>query len=867
MPQVTLTFMKINPTKLTFALVIGFLTSQALSQEFTIGEFVETEAGPRSSLVLSGDTLLVPYFPATTDYLGRSGVLSVVNRTDLSGSVNIVAYDDSGFRVGPIEMNLHGNQSIYIDSAELENGDPEKGISTGIGLPFVGDWRLTMTSDLDIHVVSYIRSSDGLMSPIHDSVPIQVGKYAQIGFLNASDNMEADSLLRLVNPGDQSSAVTIYAFDEDGNAGGKVQLTLQQQTAVTLDTATLEEGDAELLGKFGASSGRWRLELTADKPILAMNLLASPIGSIANLSTRPLEQHKMDAAPPKLEITAQDRFDIQWNHNVGATDELRQAFDILYSVGDGALWNEACVTHVFSDRGERSLRVWIQTRTALPSGEIIQARYRQRGGPFCVSGLSHDWSGIGEISVPGSGDPGGGDEPVEDDHGNTFAGATSIAIPSTVEGDIEVAGDLDYFSLEISERSVLTVETTGNTDTQGTIFDGNQDQLLSDDDGGAGTNFKIERALDAGTYYLEVRGYRDRTGTYTLNASFVADDGSGSGAGDGSTYGVNDSIDSLPLRAWIPDRIAGGSSEINDGVVTIELDDGGLFEEGEYRYTCDHAGGCRIHNRIVERGTIIEKVGRTKLYWTRNGSWRSDAIRRANLDGSAAEYLITAALSFFDGIALDVAAGKMYWVDRDTDKIQRANLDGTEVEDLVTTGLSSPHGIALDVVAGKMYWSDLGTNKIQRANLDGSAVVDLIATGLSSPDGIALDVAAGKMYWVDRGTDKIQRANMDGSAVQDLIATGLDGLSGIALDVAAGKMYWTDAVTDKIQRANMDGTEVEDLVTTGLSFPNGIALDVAAGKMYWTDTAAEKIQRANLDGTTVEHVRYAIVPHGIAIGF
>ena len=866
MPRTTSRLMRIDLMKFTFALMIGFLTSGALSQEFVIGEFVETEADPASSMVLGGDTLLVPYFPATTDHLGRSGMLRIVNRTASSGSVHIVAYDDSGLRMGPIEMNLHGNQSIHVDSAELENGNPEKGISAGIGLPSSGDWRLAMTSDLDINVVSYIRSSDGLMSPVHDSVPIKAGKYAQIGFLNASDNMEAESLLRLVNPGDQSSAVTIYAFDDDGNAGGKVQLTLRQQTAVTLNAATLEEGDAELLGKFGEASGRWRLELTADKPILAMNLLASPIGSVANLSTRPLEQHEMDAAPPELEITAQDRFDIQWDHNVGVSDELRQAFDILYSVGDDALWHEACVTHVFSDRGERSLRVWIQTSTALPSGELIRARYRQRGGRFCGTGLSHDWSGIGEISVPGSGDPGGGDEPAGDDHGDTFASATSIAIPSTVEGNIGVAGDLDYFSMEISERGVLTVETTGNTDTQGTIFDGNQDQLLSDDDGGAGTNFKIERSLDAGTYYLEVRGYRDRTGTYTLNASFVADDGAGAGAGDGTTYAVNDSIDSLPLRAWIPDRIAGGSSEINDGVVTITLNDGGLFEEGEYRYTCDHAGGCRIHNGIVERGTIIEKVGRTKLYWTVNGFW-NDLIRRANLDGTGFETLISTGLSGPIGIALDVAAGKMYWTDVGTDKIQRANLDGTAVEDLITTGLSSPGGIALDVVAGKMYWTDSGTDKIQRANLDGSAVEELIATGLSSPGRIALDFAAGKMYWTDWGTEKIQRANLDGSAVQDLVATGLTSPVGIALDVVAGKMYWTDSGTDKIQRANLDGSAVEDLVATGLSSPSGVALDVAAGKIYWNDVGTEEIQRSNLDGTAVEVIMSTIVPYGIAIGF
>ena len=103
----------------------------------------------------------------------------------------------------------------------------------------------------------------------------------------------------------------------------------------------------------------------------------------------------------------------------------------------------------------------------------------------------------------------------------------------------------------------------------------------------------------------------------------------------------------------------------------------------------------------------------------------------------------------------------IYWTDYGTDKIQRANLDGSNVQDLVTKGLNSfQDGIALDVAGGKMYWTDYGTDKIQRANLDGSNVQDLVTTGLEFPNGIALDVAGGKMYWTDSWTDKIQRAKL-----------------------------------------------------------------------------------------------------------
>ena len=75
-------------------------------------------------------------------------------------------------------------------------------------------------------------------------------------------------------------------------------------------------------------------------------------------------------------------------------------------------------------------------------------------------------------------------------------------------------------------------------------------------------------------------------------------------------------------------------------------------------------------------------------------------------------------LEFPVAIALDVAAGKMYWTDVEAASIQRANLGGSQVEILVSMGLLSlPVGIALDVTAGKMYWTEWNT-RIQRANLE-----------------------------------------------------------------------------------------------------------------------------------------------------
>ena len=136
-----------------------------------------------------------------------------------------------------------------------------------------------------------------------------------------------------------------------------------------------------------------------------------------------------------------------------------------------------------------------------------------------------------------------------------------------------------------------------------------------------------------------------------------------------------------------------------------------------------------------------------KMYWT---DTHANKIQRANLDGSQVEDLIvTSGLDVPANMALEVATGKMYWTNYQwtgtslvpgSGEILRANLDGSQVENLVTSGLDRPDGLALDVAAGKMYWADRDKSKIQRGNLDGSRVEDLIASGLDRPSDIALDV-------------------------------------------------------------------------------------------------------------------------------
>ncbi len=75
-----------------------------------------------------------------------------------------------------------------------------------------------------------------------------------------------------------------------------------------------------------------------------------------------------------------------------------------------------------------------------------------------------------------------------------------------------------------------------------------------------------------------------------------------------------------------------------------------------------------------------------KIYWSGACSGCPLTIGRADLDGGAIEEL-PLDVPFDDypvDLAIDSAAGKLYWTNSPEGKIQRANLDGSNVEDVVT---------------------------------------------------------------------------------------------------------------------------------------------------------------------------------------
>ena len=230
----------------------------------------------------------VPLFPSASDAAGRQGFLRVVNRSGQSGDVRIDAHDESDWTYEPLTLALAAGETVHFNSSDLELGNAAKGLtgSTGAG---TGDWRLALTSDLEIEVFSYIRTDDGFLTAMHDTAPLVGGVY-QVTVLNPGSNVNQVSSLRLVNAGDGVAEVTIQGIDDAGEWSGEIGLSLPAGAARVYPAALLESGGDGFDGALGDGAGKWRLTVVSNRPVSVLSLLESPTGHLTNLSTAPHDE-------------------------------------------------------------------------------------------------------------------------------------------------------------------------------------------------------------------------------------------------------------------------------------------------------------------------------------------------------------------------------------------------------------------------------------------------------------------------------------------------------------------------------------------------------------------------------------------------
>ena len=242
-----------------------------------------------SSKSASGRSHRIALFPAAARWAqgGYQGFARIINRSDQAGEVRIEAFDDAGVVHGPVTLGLGAGETVHFNSDDLEGGNAGKGLSGGTGAPGRGDWRLELSSGLDIEVLSYIRTTDGFLTAMHDVVAGgETGHWVAI--FNPGGNVNQVSRLRLANPGAKAARVSIEGIDDKGEASdGAVVVSVPAGASRTVSAKELEDGAGGLTGAFGAGSGKWQLVASANEPIEVMSLLSSPTGHLTNLSTVP----------------------------------------------------------------------------------------------------------------------------------------------------------------------------------------------------------------------------------------------------------------------------------------------------------------------------------------------------------------------------------------------------------------------------------------------------------------------------------------------------------------------------------------------------------------------------------------------------
>ncbi|MBK6998774.1 MAG: pre-peptidase C-terminal domain-containing protein [Rhodoferax sp.] len=134
-----------------------------------------------------------------------------------------------------------------------------------------------------------------------------------------------------------------------------------------------------------------------------------------------------------------------------------------------------------------------------------------------------------------------------DDYGDTATTSGTLAIGASVVGNIEVAGDRDWFkvSLNAGESYAFSLSQTPNglPDPYLALYDSNGTLVTENDDTGSNANSQIAFIAGiGGAYYLSAQGFDQETGTYTLAAARTVVDDYGSTADTSADLPMNGSI-------------------------------------------------------------------------------------------------------------------------------------------------------------------------------------------------------------------------------------------------------------------------------------------------------------------------------------
>lgn len=115
---------------------------------------------------------------------------------------------------------------------------------------------------------------------------------------------------------------------------------------------------------------------------------------------------------------------------------------------------------------------------------------------------------------------------LRDDFGNDFVDSEIIKLNAPINAAINYPGDIDFFKFTAPMNGTYTIQSTGSTDTFGSIYDNNKNLIVENDDS-VDRNFSISINLIEGqNYYIKAKHYNNQsTGTYGIKIVKVDNEG------------------------------------------------------------------------------------------------------------------------------------------------------------------------------------------------------------------------------------------------------------------------------------------------------------------------------------------------------
>ncbi|XP_067311913.1 nidogen-2 isoform X1 [Pseudorasbora parva] len=256
--------------------------------------------------------------------------------------------------------------------------------------------------------------------------------------------------------------------------------------------------------------------------------------------------------------------------------------------------------------------------------------------------------------------------------------------------------------------------------------------------------------------------------------------------------------------------------------------------------------------RPLPRPDVTPPPAGTSLLYAQGQQIGVLPLNGTQMDKQRSSVLLALHGSIVVGIDYDCRERKVYWTDLAGRTINRASLEpGSESEIIINTALTSPEGLALDVARRRLFWVDSTPDKIETANLDGSDRRVLFDTDLVNPRAIIVDSPTGTLYWTDwnREAPKIESASVDGQNRRVLVQDGIGLPNALTYDSTTRQVCWADAGTKRLECISPDGTG-RRVVHSKLSYP--FSMVYFANHYYYTDWRRDGVIALSRDNQSTD---------------